>query len=130
MNFITKLQFWVLLSLATWLSLTPQPGEVFEHFWDKGLHLFCWMTLFLSAQLGYGKLSAPRHDWRWMTGLFVYASQVEILQYFVPGRFVSFADAVANSLGLAAGLLLWRLWRMTSARWSAAQTLNRWLWVN
>ncbi len=127
MHFITKLQLWLLLAIATWLSLTPKPGAVFEHFWDKSLHLVCWMVLFLSCRLAYGKIAAPDRDKAWAGGLFIYASCVEALQMLVPGRFFSVLDIVANGLGLLLGWLLWRLWIHISRDWLPGQSLNRWL---
>ena len=41
----------------------------------------------------------------------VYATLLEGLQYFVPGREVHLSDLAANALGVFAGLLIVALWR-------------------
>jgi VanZ family protein len=35
--------------------------------------------------------------------------QIEITQYFIPGRFFSLMDIVADSIGIAIGILVWQM---------------------
>lgn len=46
--------------------------------------------------------------WIWLFGV-LYGLSDEIHQYFVPGRFCDWTDLLADSAGVALGILLWRL---------------------
>ena len=35
--------------------------------------------------------------------------QIEIMQYFIPGRFFSLLDIVADSIGIVIGMVVWRM---------------------
>ena len=98
-----RLQFVLLLTIASYLSLVPKPGAVFESSPDKFLHLLCWGVLVISLHLA---LERPRAAWKPAAGLFIYSILVEIGQIWVPNRFFSVADIVANGAGIACGMLI------------------------
>ncbi len=53
-----------------------------------------------------------RYRLRWVAGaVLVYATLLEGLQYFVPGREVHLSDLAANVVGILAGLAVVALWR-------------------
>jgi VanZ family protein len=102
-TFLTRAQFFVLTGTATYLSLTPRPGAIFEEAPDKFLHLICWMVLLISL-----RIAMPRvRNFPWIAlGLFAYSTLVEFGQMLVPGRFFSGGDIVANGVGVALGYLV------------------------
>jgi len=105
-----RLQFPVLTGVATYLSLTPKPGAVFEAAPDKFLHVLCWLVLTLSLRGALG----PRRVGFWAAlGLFAYSVLVECGQAWVPGRYFSALDILANGVGVIIGwslILGWDRW--------------------
>ena len=51
----------------------------------------------------------PRRRLRWVAVL--YATLLEVFQYFAPGREVHLSDLAANVAGILAGLVIVALWR-------------------
>lgn len=96
-------QFVVLTGYASYLSLVPSPGSVFESVWDKLLHVICWFVLTLSLRLAW---PMPRFPWWAPLALFGYSLLVEMLQYVAPGREFSPYDLVGNALGIIVAYLL------------------------
>ena len=94
-------QFFVLTGYATWLSVTPQPGEVLEVFWDKPLHTLGWLALCLSLRLAlpFHHSIHPAAAW-----LFAYSILIEVIQHFVPSRQFSVLDILANGAGILLAL--------------------------
>jgi VanZ family protein len=37
--------------------------------------------------------------------LFIFAVQIEVVQHFIEGRYASFADIVADGIGIALGII-------------------------
>jgi VanZ family protein len=101
-------QFVLLTGYATYLSLVPQPGAVFESVWDKLLHVICWFVLTLSLRVAWPTARFP--VWAAL-GLFLYSVLVETVQHFVPERDFNPYDLVGNGVGIVAAyglvLLLW-----------------------
>ena len=88
--------------LLAWLSLLPTVN-VPEVLWDKALHA--------AAYLVFVALGAPvcREGRQVMVlGLIVlvYGGLLELAQNFVPGRYMSLGDLVANAVGVLLGMLL------------------------
>ena len=108
---IRRSQFVVLTTIATYLSLVPKPGAVFEASPDKFLHLLCWGVLLVSLWLACGVKGFRM----WMVpALFGYSVLVEIGQIWVPNRYFSFADIIANGAGILLGTLaVWLCWVVT-----------------
>jgi VanZ family protein len=102
LTLILRLQFPLLLALATYLSLTPQPGEVFASYSDKFLHVLCWGGLYGSLRLA---LLGREHWVISAISLLIYASLVEFLQNLSPEREFSILDMGANALGISLALL-------------------------
>lgn len=104
-GWLRRVQFVVLTAIATYLSLVPKPGAVFEASPDKFLHLLCWGVLLVSLWLACGQ----KNFRVWMAPvLFAYSVLVEIGQIWVPNRYFSVADIVANGAGiLLGGLAVW-----------------------
>ncbi|MDN3920773.1 VanZ family protein [Roseateles violae] len=93
--------FLLLIAVISWLALTPHPPRELSTGWDKSNHLLAFGALMLSSRLAW-----PRRRWTLLLALFAYGGLIEILQTFVPGRDGEWPDLLADSLGLALGLLL------------------------
>lgn len=95
-----------LLTVVTWLALEPAPPEVADLGWDKLNHLCAFAALAVVAAAAF----APR--WRAVAaGLLAYGVAIELLQALTPTRSAEVADVLADAVGLALGLGLFRLAR-------------------
>ena len=91
---------WASLLLVAYLSLMPYDGNLLDDQRDKLAHLMVYATLTVLAYLAYQRVAML-----WLVAaLLVYSVGLEVGQYFVPGRFLSLADVVANTLGLLLGV--------------------------
>ena len=97
------LLFALACGVIAWLSLSP--GEALPQgltFWDKAEHALAYLALTL-----LGAWAFPGRLGRLAGGLFLAGVGVEILQSTMGlGRQGDVWDAVANSTGIAAGLLI------------------------
>ena len=91
---------WTSLLLVAYLSLMPYDGHLLDNQRDKLAHLMVYAVLTVLAYLAYQRVAML-----WLVAaLLVYSVGLEVGQYFVPGRFLSLADVVANTLGLLLGI--------------------------
>lgn len=100
MNTLKSLQFWLLLTIATYLSLTPAPPQAMQSISDKLLHTLGYLGLFLSGALADLQ---PRKSFMLLFG---YSCLIEVLQHFIPNRGFSLEDILANAVGLSTGVVL------------------------
>ncbi len=95
------------LVVVAWLMLSPAVGRGGIPINDKLAHLLVFAGLALLTHASW-----PDRDFDWLLALplLAYGATLEGLQYFVPGRFFSWADILADAAGLLLyGLLLPRL---------------------
>ncbi len=97
--------FWPAALLVVWGSLAPLPPLQVPPDSDK---LFHFIVYFVLAAIGVAAFRARRPAFLAALGLIVLGGMLEILQGFV-GRQTSFADQLANTLGVLAGGTLARL---------------------
>ncbi len=81
--------------------------------WDLVLRKLAHTAEF--AVLGALLLRTLRDDWAALAAGVAYAVSDELHQHFVPGRVGSPLDVAIDSVGVAAGLLLWRRYRAPAA---------------
>ena len=90
---------WASLLLVAYLSLMPYDGNLLDDQRDKLAHLIVYAALTVLAYLAYQRVAML-----WLlAALLMYSVGLEVGQYFVPGRFLSLADVIANVLGLLLG---------------------------
>jgi VanZ family protein len=82
---------------------------------DKLVHLVAYGGL---ATLGCLPCERARHGLPIIIGLIALGGLIEIAQLFVPGRFGSFGDFIANGCGVLLGVALSRWLRPALASWS------------
>lgn len=84
------------------LSVTPRPvptsGVLLS---DKAQHLAAYAALALAGGLGFAGAAA-----RVVVGVFALGLALEGVQAFVPGRLAGLDDVVANTLGVALGIIV------------------------
>ncbi len=111
-----KMAFFITFWVIEYLALTPQHIEMIEGFWDKQNHFMAFFVLTILLGLAYSQLTAIKKF-----GLLVLMGfQIEIMQYFIPGRFFSLLDIVADSVGIVIGIMVWRIVNVMMERHKAS----------
>lgn len=114
MLIITLLTLWLpaseVLALKVWVaSWLPMAATLdaadASAYSDKLVHASLFAMLGWLAVRGW--VLAPQR-WRMVAGLLLLGVLTEALQTQIPGRSASLADWLADTLGLAMGMLLWR----------------------
>lgn len=92
-----------LLVVITWLALIPAPPPMVTTGWDKSNHALAFGSLaFASA---WALWPRPR-QWGWLAVMLLgYGIGIEIAQSFLPPREADVMDVLADSVGIALGLL-------------------------
>ena len=91
------------LMIVTYMALTPAPGPVQEAVNDKLGHALAFALLALLVHASW-----PQHHfgWRMALPLLAYGLAIECAQYFIPNRFFSLLDLLADGTGILLYLLL------------------------
>ena len=91
------------LMVVTWLMLSPAAGQGGIPINDKVAHALVFGLLALLTHASW-----PERDFDWRLGLplLTYGLAIEVIQYFVPGRFFSLLDLLADGVGILLYLLL------------------------
>jgi len=101
----------VLLVVITWLALVPAPPKTITTGWDKSNHALAFASLAFSSVWAVWR--RPR-QWGWLVlALVSYGIAIEIAQSFLPPREADWHDVVADSVGIALGLLV--AWPVTAS---------------
>ena len=93
--------FIIILAIA-YLSLTPKYTITIGN--DKISHFIAYGTLTINA--GLLTIKNPKSFRSAIALCIVYGGLIEVGQYYVPGRFMSFYDIVANTAGVAIGTVV------------------------
>jgi len=91
------------LLIVTWLMLSPAVGQGGIPINDKVAHALVFGLL---AMLTHASWPERDFDWRLGVPLLAYGIAIEVIQYFVPGRFFSLADILADAAGMGLYLAL------------------------
>ncbi len=104
---IYKLMFYGCLVVIEYLATTTREIKVIEHSWDKANHFLAFMTLYILLSFAYKKLTTSAK----IVLLLAFGMQIEIVQSFIPGRDFSGFDVVADSVGIAIGIVVYYIYR-------------------
>ena len=93
----------LMLAVITWLALSPAPPKTVDLGWDKANHALAFASLAFVAV--WAVWPSPR-QWAWLVlALLAYGVGIEIAQSFLPPREADWHDVMADSIGIALGLL-------------------------
>lgn len=99
--FCGKLLTLIALIVVSYLAIQPSLIPMVDQANDKVKHVLAFATLAGGLSLFWG--------FRWWcvaAGLLLYGIGIEVAQSFIPGRFASVWDVVADCVGIALGLLV------------------------
>ena len=88
-----------------YLATTTREIEIVSGMWDKSNHFMAFFVLYLLISFAYQHMKIF-HKILW---LLAFAIQIEVVQYFIEGRFFSLMDVVADTIGMLIGVLIFRL---------------------
>jgi len=100
-----KTSFFITFGVIEYLALTPQHIEVLDGLWDKQNHFIAFFALYVLLSFAYSHFSTLKK----IVLLLLFGFQIEVTQYFIPGRFFSLMDIVADSVGIIIGIIVCRI---------------------
>jgi VanZ family protein len=92
----------ILVTAITYLSITPTDTITLGN--DKISHIIAYLLLMINVGLIY--FSVSKHFIIATISVFLYSVLMECVQYYVPGRFMSFYDGLANVAGILLGIIV------------------------
>ena len=104
-SLMSKLFFWVILSLVAVFSMLAIPGKQIFQWQDKLSHLVVYMLLFWLLLLAYGK------QWSLISlGILLvfFSGLVEVAQSFTGYRQAEWLDLLANMVGILVAALSYK----------------------
>ncbi|MBD3823204.1 MAG: VanZ family protein [Epsilonproteobacteria bacterium] len=99
---IYKAAFFLCLIAIEYLATTSLHIEIVETLWDKFNHFFAFATLMVLLTLAYGHLTQLQR----VALLLAFGIQIELVQAFLPSRYFSLLDVVADTIGIAVGIVI------------------------
>lgn len=103
LNMLFRGGFYITLFVVTVLALLPTQNIVITTGWDKSNHCLAFLTLLALMDMAYPRLDLWKKK---ILYLVLYAVLIECIQHYVPGRFFSPLDIVADVFGLSLYLLV------------------------
>lgn len=94
---ICRLSLCLSLLGISYLAFTPVSHPVMEHLWDKSNHLFAFFVL--AGLLDFSFPGTRFNGRKWLL-LLAYGLLIEVVQYFIPNRYFSLLDVVADMAGV------------------------------
>jgi VanZ family protein len=104
-NAFLKTAFYTAFGAIEYLALTSRHIEIVESFWDKQNHFIAFCTLYVLLSLAYTRFSTRLK----ILLLLLVGFQIEITQYFIPNRYFSLMDIVADSVGIVIGIGIYKV---------------------
>lgn len=110
-----SLIFWGPLLFATYMAFTPTSHAITSSMSDKRLHLMAFAYLSVAFWWAY-----PRWGASYVAAalLVTYGVCIEVIQAFIPNRFASLSDLLADCIGIGIGLGVVHLVRWIQTRLS------------
>jgi len=96
MTKLCQLLFFICLISIEYLATTTISIPAIDNSWDKANHFVAFFVLYILLYSGFkifttlGKVSL----------LLIFALQIEIVQYFIPNRYFSLLDILADGIGI------------------------------
>jgi len=102
LNNFFQYTFFICIVVIEYLATTTIEISIVENSWDKANHFIAFMVLYILISLSYKNLSLLKR----VMILLAFAVQIEIVQYFIPGRDFSLLDIFADMIGIFIGFIL------------------------
>jgi VanZ family protein len=104
-KFVSPMLFKTVLLLCIivieYLATTTLEIKIVANNWDKLNHFVAFFVLYILSFLAYQKMKV--HYIVFL--LLLFAVQIEVVQYFIPNRYFSLLDVVADGVGIGLGYL-------------------------
>jgi len=100
-----KVLLFICLIGIEFLATTTIKIEAVESMWDKSNHFIAFFTLYIFISLAFKNFSLQKK----VLWLLLFAFQIEIVQYFIEGRFFSFMDIIADAIGILIGIVSYKI---------------------
>lgn len=100
MNLFFKLIFFITIIVIEYLATTSKEFALIQNNWDKLNHMFAFFVLYFMLKLFFNK----QFSFNFIV-LFIFAIQIELVQYFLPNRYFSLEDIVADLVGICLGYI-------------------------
>ena len=97
---LQRVLFFIALAAVEYLATTSRHIPIVESLWDKFNHFFAFCVLYVLLSLGFIGLKW----WQKMGLLVLFGMQIELVQSFLPARFFSMLDVVADFVGIVIGM--------------------------
>ena len=94
---VFRVVFLVTLVVVTYFALTPIAHPLVDDIYDKYKHIFAFVVLAFLLDFSFPDIRFGKQEISW---LLVYGLTIEIIQYFLPTRFFSMLDILADGIGL------------------------------
>jgi VanZ family protein len=99
------LSFFICLIAIEYLATTTITIKPLENSWDKANHFIAFFVLYINLYFSHFNIK-PKYI---ICLLIAFAVQIEIVQAFIPNRYFSLLDIVADSIGILIGIILVKL---------------------
>ena len=102
-----KLLFYAALGAISTLAFLPNYDALppLVNISDLLNHAVAFITLFILLKMAHPKLKLTYH----LSFLLAYALWIEAVQYFLPTRFATWSDVLADSVGILIGYAFYKL---------------------
>jgi VanZ family protein len=98
---VLRVLFLILLIIIEYLATTTREMILVESIWDKANHFMAFFVLYVIFSMAYENISLLKK----VLLLILFGWQIEIVQSFIPGRFYSLYDIVADTIGILIGVI-------------------------
>ncbi|MBD3841765.1 MAG: VanZ family protein [Campylobacterales bacterium] len=117
---VIQTSFFICIVAIEYLATTTISIPVVENSWDKLNHFIAFFVLYILFSLSYPRFLTTLGK---VVVLLLFAIQIEIIQYFIPNRYFSFLDIVADGIGILIGIVFYK-WLINSRLISYFITLS------
>lgn len=104
--------FIFLLVVIEYMAIISVEFELVKSSWDKINHFLAFIVLYITMNFGLKSLNLIQK----IVILMIYAVQIEVVQVFLPNRYFSLLDILADFIGVLFGILAVRVLLKFTAR--------------
>ena len=102
MTKLFQISFFICLIAIEYLATTTITIPIVENTWDKLNHFIAFFVLYILLYSGFKIFTTLAN----ISLLMLFALQIEIVQYFIPNRYFSLLDVVADGIGILIAIIV------------------------